>query len=38
VRSVHGSYTNVVGLPLAEALDLLGRVGWPGHAGETERA
>lgn len=27
VRSIHGSYTNVVGLPLVETLDLLERAG-----------
>ncbi len=29
VASVHGSYTNVVGLPLAEVLDVLAEVGGP---------
>ncbi|NOZ86891.1 MAG: septum formation inhibitor Maf [Deltaproteobacteria bacterium] len=30
VKSVHGSYTNVVGLPLAETLELLAHAGWKG--------
>ncbi len=28
VREVHGSYTNVVGLPLAEVIEALGKVPW----------
>ena len=36
VEAVHGSYTNVVGLPLAEALALLRSVGWSGRPGERE--
>lgn len=32
VREVHGSYTGVVGLPLAETLDLLARHGIHSHA------
>jgi len=36
VQRVSGSYTNVVGLPLAEALALLAEVGWPGRPGEAD--
>ena len=33
VRTISGSYTNVVGLPLYETAALLKGLGWPGHSG-----
>ena len=36
IKEIHGSYTNVMGLPLCEVVDALKRIGAIGFAGVSD--